>query len=130
MSNYKGKMETGTSWARLRCVKAEVVTIQIRDGDGRPFDSYDEAQYDFECDCGKKFSMSADVWPGKRKMKDCGCGISVDDGVIVVYNFTGPLHLRREIEKYQKSRGLSFSRACVEVMREGVRGLAVGTEAI
>lgn len=116
----KGKLEVGTKWGRLECVKIEKREDGVRDPDGNVFASFVFEMYTFKCECGKQFEMTEESWPGKRAMKDCGCGLSDNDGAHVFFNFTGPLAIREAVTVYKKKYEVSFSRACVELLQKGI----------
>lgn len=120
MAVGKGKLEAGTKWGRLECIKVEKREDGLKDPDGNIFAEFTFEVYTFQCECGKQFEMTEEAWPGKRAMKDCGCGMSDNDGANVFFNFTGPLAVREAVTAYKKAHGVSFSRACVELLQKGI----------
>jgi len=72
------------------------------------------------CLCGKTIALWASRFPGKRKLKDCGCGRSSRDHSYVVVGVSLPLETREDVERFRQAEGLSFSRAIVELVRRGL----------
>lgn len=121
MDPTKGKLSVGTKWSRMECIDIKLSKKELTDGDGAVFESWDEVQYTFLCECGKTVKMWQDAWPGKRAMKDCGCGLADEDLGSVMMAFTGPAQFKLNVRRYARTKGWSFSRAIVELVKAGLQ---------
>ncbi len=65
---------TNTPWGALTLldIRDERVRIPRRAG----FDMVTVTVLDLECECGKRWTMNASEFEGKRKRRDCGCGLA------------------------------------------------------
>ena len=88
----KSVLEVGSTWNRVKCIEVFHSDV-IREYDGVKDVYSNVTQYRLECDCGKVWTVEASRWLGKRRTKDCGCGMADDDGMHVVYSFALPYEM-------------------------------------
>lgn len=111
------EINIGDRWGRLTCIDAGK-----RDRVWAEMGMIDEKQpyVALQCDCGEQFEVWVKDFAGKRKTKDCGCGMADDDTAYVVVALSLPLETRKVVKKIARQQGLKFSRAFVELVRVGI----------
>lgn len=114
----KAQLRPGAAWSALTCTDVRIVRKTKTLGPGIT-ETFDIVTYDLECQCGKRLSMSAADFPGRRHMKDCGCGTSVNrmPTVIAVYL---PLKLVERVDARASAEGLSRSRLIRNLLISGM----------
>lgn len=123
------KVSAGEKWARVQCLRVDVrsepeYAFDTRGGKYETGVFSSESFYQFKCECGKEFELAADQFHGKRRLKDCGCGLGESD-VAVFVGVTMPLKLRRILNQYAVEHGVGMSHATVRLIEAGLRGVGV-----
>ena len=54
---------------------------------------------------------------GKRRLKDCGCGLAMSDGAVLQVCITMPLKYSLILRNFAEERGVSYSRSVVELIK-------------
>lgn len=111
-------MKIGDRWARMKCIGVDEVEKWLEfEGGGK--ENYYVKVYRLVCECGKEVEVTEKEFNGKRKVKDCGCGVGKDDGATVVMSITVPLSVRRLIGEVarEECNGNMSQAVCV-----GIRG--------
>ena len=91
-------VKTGDKWGRVECIDiGQVARVQEFEGGGSDT-TYFKA-YTLRCECGNVIEVLVTEWLGKRATKDCGCGISSQDGVSVTMAISVPLSVREAIHQ-------------------------------
>jgi hypothetical protein len=114
------KLYEGMAWNHLTVVKLGVGERNVTDRDGITR-TWKHAPYaECKCSCGRMVRIWLAEWRGKKHQRDCGCGVSVNDGSAVTVTATIPLGLKKQVEAYRQERGVSFSRAVYELLEKGL----------
>jgi hypothetical protein len=66
--------------------------------------------FEMQCKCGKRFPMAADMYRGKRKLRDCGCGAGEVEEARIKSTYLTISQLARVV-KFQKEQDLTLSKA-------------------
>jgi hypothetical protein len=110
----KTKLEVGLRWGRL---EATSFGVEDRDIEIRPgwVETYKDAvYYVLKCDCGNEVRIWERDWKGKRVLRDCGCGMSVLDGMNTTICVSMPARTYQEIKTYARKNSLTVSKAIVD----------------
>jgi hypothetical protein len=83
-------------------------------------DSWDETRVRLRCSCGGELAVWKSDWPGRRMVRDCGCGVALLDGRIVSACVSMPLRVKLAVGKHARQRGTSFSRAVQDLVEAGL----------
>lgn len=125
----------GETWGALHCTDTENIKRVLDDGAVK--ETSHEDQYHLVCACGKEFTIWADDFPGRKSMKDCGCGASAPTINVESTNKSKlPFGMRRRrvnismtidpdlydliIERARDAEWKSFSAAIEEILRLGI----------
>lgn len=100
----------GERWGRLQCIKSEYVDRPVIVADGVE-EITKVVRYTIQCECKKKLKIWEHHFKGKRKMRDCGCGISTHDTAPVRLNIYLPQRMFTRIKKYATENGWDISDA-------------------
>lgn len=107
-------IKVGDRWACLTIISEGNSELEAYEGRGRNY-------YVLRCLCGHEFRQFRHEWPGKRQLRDCGCGIADErEGVIVNVSVNMPLKVRLDVKEYADRQDTSFSRAASELMQYGL----------
>ena len=106
----KSELEVGARWGHLEVIKEGVERKTKGLGDGCTL-TENATVYDARCTCGNVLRIWRDEWKGKKHLRDCGCGVSLDDGATVTMSVSVTLRLRRLIKKRAQEDRISMSRA-------------------
>lgn len=88
----------GSSWGRLICTEVFHADMKVTE-DGVTEILYGVKQYRIKCECGgPDIVIKASEFQGKRNMKDCGCGLSSNDGVHMVWSMSVPYDLMMAVK--------------------------------
>lgn len=88
-------IKVGDSWGKLTCIGFGVeVTRETSNGITEEIRT---RIMDVECSCGTVVFVHADDFPGRRKMKDCGCGAGKSDTKILISLYL-PLRLVQKLD--------------------------------
>lgn len=116
-------MKVGDAWGRLKVVEIVQRVIERDTGDGG-FEQYTASVAVLECDCGERVDCEVKLFPGKRRVRDCGCGLSERDGMQVGFSATLPVGLIEEVRELARREGAgSFSQVLAVVVRKGLESL-------
>lgn len=111
----------------LECIEVrdEAISIMADGPDGKPYATGQSEwlrYYVFKCQCGKKHKVSMNQFPGKRMMRDCGCGIGGDvGGTSMVRAISMPSDLWYVLENYVKVHGGTLSGTLQRAVRLGLK---------
>lgn len=116
MAGFEGKTRksdliVGGRWGRLLAVETGIAEHDL--------DEWQSLREEFmlmRCDCGKEFKIWSSEWKGKRKMKDCGCGLSALDGLTVIKCISMPAGIWAKIKTCADQKGLTVSKAIVDLI--------------
>ncbi len=114
----KAKLFVGQGWAHLK-----VVSIGSEDKITECSGGYEKELMPCAtcaCTCGGEIKLWLREWKGQKYVRDCGCGVSAEDGKCVILTATVPHGMDREIRKYGQREGVSRSRAVVELVQAGL----------
>lgn len=118
----------GDRWGRMRCVDIFEKEHERDYGDG-VVETWKLETYRLACECGKELEIQKREFIGKRKYKDCGCGLSKNDGVTVTVMATMPLAIRHMLgEIADKESNGNISAAIAFVVRQYVESTNEKTE--
>jgi hypothetical protein len=111
----------GDKWGKLRITKiySEIATVKTP---GRT-DNLPILFYEFQCECGKVKTIVASTFPGRRKMRDCGCGWAAPCGAGRATGAFIDLKLYDAIVKYSKLKGITVSRAIGVLCRSALTSI-------
>lgn len=114
----KGYLYTGCRWGQLHCVAQESELKSV----GNAQDGYRQCtalRYTVQCACGKQFQIWASEFPGKRLMRDCGCGLG--NAQTVSMRIGMPLDVIEIIRLYRAEEGntMSSNVAIADLIKEG-----------
>jgi hypothetical protein len=76
-----------------------------------------------DCSCGKRKTIAAGSFPGRRKMRDCGCGSSIPMGGKITAAYVPDETLKR-IKTYASEQGLTVSKAITILCETALRSKA------
>ncbi len=121
------ELKVGERWPRVEVLKAERIETKevTEDQNGNLYETgsfYSNLVYDLKCDCGKEFRVDHDDFRGKRKVKDCGCGIGNED-MIVFIGLSLPMRVRKLLTDYADEQEMKHSHAAIKVIEQGVAAL-------
>ena len=115
----KGYLYSGAKWGHLKCqeVKSGFLTAgNATDG----FRSRLAVTYELLCSCGKQISVRATQFPGKRLMRDCGCGVADEDYRSVNIKASVPLRIYDMVRAYvDVEGGMTMGHAITKLIEMG-----------
>ena len=114
-------MHVNERWGQL-----EVIDMDFQEVTEHPYEGITSTSNviiaKLKCNCGKVFEIRRDQFPGKRRMKDCGCGIAKTDGLCVMTAMSLPFSLMQTIKAFaDKETKSNKSRAMQILMRRGIQ---------
>lgn len=109
----------GESWNGLTCIENALLDISTPDPRGGVVD-YDRVLAHFlKCECGKEFQVQVANCPGKRALRDCGCGAGGSRYQITV-SLYAPITLLRDVDSYAAHHNQTPKSAFMLLVREGL----------
>lgn len=106
-------LKAGEKWGRLTVADVEWVYSRFE----KPV-----WNYTLRCECGKEFEMRPHEFPGKTQMRDCGCGLSAEDGNVWSVSVSIPSNLYVSIETLARERtNGNKSKMIVALILEGLK---------
>lgn len=115
------KLEIGMSWGHVRIIGTGEGDLIIDEGGGCKTQYKNRTYYMAKCDCGTEFKLWPELWKGKKYHKDCGCGLSFEDGRNVIKTFMVPIALDTALKQWaQDHTNGNVSRAIVELIKTGM----------
>ncbi len=113
------QMRVGDRWGRLTLTDIYTEIVETRHNGVT--DSTPTQFYEVRCECGSTKVLSKSSFPGRRKMRDCGCGTGVSGGRITAAYIDGPTYA--QVSTYAREHGLTISKGIVELCRAGLSAL-------
>lgn len=108
-------LDYGVRWGRLVCTEVGIEwKSDIREEFGGDI-ARQCKYYELRCDCGREFRVWKSGFPGKRKMRDCGCGLADEDGVNVFVKWRIPSAILMRLGEFP-----NVNRAAVDALRRGL----------
>ena len=115
------RIQAGDRWNRVQCIDISSVERTVPWIGGGGSDIFELEVLTLKCECGKEFTIDKRDFPGKRRVKDCGCGIGFEDGVPIVRAVSMPLELWRQVKEYAEDQYIwNFSAAASALLRSGL----------
>jgi hypothetical protein len=118
--------DVGASWGHLKVVFSGRAERYVPGPGGGEMSNDEFIQVECDCEGKMKGPGTMKIWlddfPGKKKVLDCGCGISNMDGATILISATVPTETRVALKEYSRKEGISFSRAIVELVRLALKG--------
>ena len=96
-------MPDGARWNAVTAIETAMVNeVTPGNSDGSVLDYANVKKHILKCDCGKLFEIAVKDCPGKRAVKDCGCGIGAVLGGEYKANLAVylPLSMIKEVDDY------------------------------
>lgn len=109
----------GERWGRVTVTRCEWIDRPPVEVDGDMVFPRD-LRYTFLCECGRIFARWDHEFPGKLKVKDCGCGLAVKDRGAVPSSYSIPQGLLTKLRAYAAAHRMKISRAVLR-LAEGSR---------
>lgn len=80
---------------------------------------------EFRCDCGEPIVMKSGDFPGRRKMRDCGCGIWARQSEVKPVKMTTtsiyiPIEIMRRLRQYAADNDTTPNKAISRVLDDGL----------
>ena len=101
----------------MQCLESKIVERETVLGRGfTEFESV--AQYQLKCECGKTWTVFEDKFKGRRKVRDCGCGIADEDDLRSALTLAIPLSVVKKLKGHARREELSMSRFVVNLIRD------------
>jgi hypothetical protein len=110
----KADLAVGTRWGRLTAVGMIEAWKEME------YEKVKELQMMLKCDCGKEITVWESEWKGKKRLRDCGCGLSTLDGVSVIKCVSLPVGIWQKLKVYADQNGLTVSKAYADLILKGV----------
>jgi hypothetical protein len=115
------KQNIGDTWGYVRVTDIRMETRHSHDGAVSA--RWGEKTIHLKCQCGKEFSLPYEKFPGRRALKDCGCGIAVDrvsEDLRTSQSIYIEMELLKEITRWAFKNGVSTSKAIVTLAKIGL----------
>ncbi len=123
MKNYPVK---GERWGRVQCVDY-LDKYKVINNNGLEID-YRGIVFLIACECGNEIELTKLEWAGKKHIKDCGCGISLLDGISLSRSINLPVLTWKKVEDYARANTGSNRSKAFQVLVEA--GLGIDEEVI
>jgi len=107
-------------WGTLQLINIQEHIRRVEQSGG--WEEFPDVQLTLICHCGKEFTVWQSEFPGKRKMKDCGCGMAERAKRALVTFCTTDTNLKR-ITAYALDQRMTLSKACAEIVEIGLTTL-------
>jgi hypothetical protein len=98
----------GDRWGKLELT--DIYTDNVKTVRNGVTDIIPSLFYELTCKCGKTKSISSGMFPGRRKMRDCGCG-SADNGGGRITSAYIHENIFVQVTHYAKEQGITVSKA-------------------
>lgn len=124
----------GNTWAAITVIDLYEEDKKVQESPGITA-TYKVEMVEFRCECGAEWSIEQDAFPGRRKLKDCGCGAGskkteiIKGGVrrmqrtgetkVIVSTYL-PVSLRDSISERAVKQNVSFNMATMELLLLGL----------
>ncbi|HEX6825461.1 MAG TPA: hypothetical protein VF077_04010 [Nitrospiraceae bacterium] len=110
-------------WGALTVTGITEKWREVQISDGLTEEVRDYRLY-MRCDCGKTVEMFKSEFPGKKEMRDCGCGVGNSRrGVSQIKSFYVSDQLCEQIQVYALKNKLTFSAAVSELVAVGLEAM-------
>lgn len=121
-------MKAGQKWGSVTCLEVadETKRIMLDDGSGHMYYSGDSVRtvlYKLKCDCGKLFEVDKEEYKGKRRTRDCGCGMGRTEGRSTIFTVSVSEGTKRALEDFADDEEMSLSAVTQKTLRAGLEKL-------
>lgn len=111
------KVFEGDKWGALTCTYSGMRTFEEEDG---PVTIERKVWcYVLQCECGKEVVVPRWEFKGKRAVRDCGCGVAIQGGSMMV-TVSVPRELQKRVLDMAVEDGVLVSHAWARLARWGL----------
>lgn len=119
-------LNEGERWGQLHCIRVWN-DIETKRNEFGLEETVVTPKAKIRCNCGREFEIRIALFPGKRRLKDCGCGLSIRAAARTVLTAYLPVTTLHRLRAYAGKRGVSISQATNELLISALSGSSDGT---
>lgn len=112
------KVEVGDKWGSLEVTDIRIEPITRIDGAVK--ETRNECSIYMRCKCGNEFSRAEREMPGRRELRDCGCGLSSNNSRPELFTVSLDRSTAARLMDYCRDNRVNTSSAIRFLLRAGL----------